>query len=145
MRMLLALVALAPLVVGRPVQTVAQQYQVIVNAGNPVSELPASEVDKLFQRRRSSWDHGGSVVPIDLPEDSPVRSAFSQDVYGKSVAAIKAYWQRQIFSGRGVPPVVKANDAEVIAMVQSDPGAIGYVSSGARLGTGVKALRIAGR
>jgi len=33
-----------------------------------------------------------------------IRVAFSKSVHGKSVGAVRAFWQQQIFSGRDVPP-----------------------------------------
>jgi len=43
---------------------------------------------------------------------------------------VKSYWQQQIFSGRDVPPVEKSSDAQVVAFVKQNPGAIGYVAEG---------------
>ena len=53
---------------------------------------------------------------------------FSKSIHGKTAAAVKSYWNQQIFSGREVPPVEKKSDAEVLSFVRSTPGAIGYVS-----------------
>ena len=49
------------------------------------------------------------------------------------MSAVANYWQRQIFSGRGTPPPIKESDAEVIAFVAANPGAIGYVSADAEV------------
>jgi hypothetical protein len=49
------------------------------------------------------------------------------------VAAIKAYWQQRIFSGRGVPPPELGTDAHVVAYVLKYDGAVGYVSAAAEL------------
>ena len=56
-------------------------------------------------------------------------------------AAIAAYWNALIFSGRELPPLEKATDADVIAYVRATPGAIGYVSAGADI-AGVKLLAV---
>jgi hypothetical protein len=66
-------------------------------------------------------------------------------VHGKSVTAIKTYWQQQVFSGRDVPPVERPGDAEVVAYVRENVNAIGYVSAGAPLARGVKAVTIVAR
>lgn len=121
--------------------TQAQQvgYRVIVHPDNPTTALSAKDVSSYLLKRKSRWEHGVTVNPIDLGPDSEVRKAFSKDVHGRSVSSIKSYWQRQIFSGREVPPPEVTSDAEVIAHVKSNPGAIGYVSASARL-DGVKVL-----
>ena len=119
-------------------------YRIVVHAGNPVAQLTRAEAGKLFLKKTRVWSDGLPVEPVDLAESSAIRKAFSSEVVGKDVAAVRSYWQQQLFTGRGVPPVVKANDAEVVAFVASHPGAIGYVSAGAALPDGVKAVRIGG-
>ena len=57
------------------------------------------------------------------------------------ISAIESYWRQQIYSGRGVPPPVKATDADVVAFVAANPGGIGYVSAAADT-AGVKVVEI---
>ena len=122
----------------------AQQgaYKVIVNAGQATSSVTASQLSQLFLKQETRWDDGQTVVPVDLPTTSPVRERFSQEVHDRPAAAVRVYWQRMIFSGRSVPPVEKASDAEVIAYVAANANAIGYVSANARTGDGVKVLSV---
>jgi len=122
----------------------AQQggYVVIVNEANDVAALRADEVSKIFLRKAHRWPNGNDVIPVDLPESAPAREAFSAAVHGKSVGAVRAYWQQQIFSGRAVPPTEKGSDDQVVSFVRSTPGAIGYVSAGAPLGVGVKRVQV---
>ena len=63
-------------------------------------------------------------------------------VHGKKVSSVKSYWQTMIFSGRATPPPELDSDRQVLDYVRGKPGAIGYVSAGATLGNGVKALRV---
>ncbi|HEX2717641.1 MAG TPA: hypothetical protein VHM67_08150 [Gemmatimonadaceae bacterium] len=116
-------------------------YKVIVNAQNPVTSLPRAKVAKLFLRR-ATWPSGAAVQPCDLPEKSPVRVEFTKVVHGKSVIAVKSFWQQQIFAGRDVPPPEKTADAEVIAFVLANPGAIAYVSAPTPLPNGVRAIEV---
>ena len=60
-----------------------------------------------------------------------MRGSFSKAIHGKSVSAVKAYWQQRVFSGRDVPPLEKDSDASVVNYVRNNPGAIGYVSENA--------------
>jgi ABC-type phosphate transport system substrate-binding protein len=120
----------------------AAAFRVIVNASSPVSTMPKADVSRLFMKRVVAWKHGGKVVPLDLGEASAARKAFSRAVLGKDVAAVKGYWQQLIFTGRGVPPVEKSSEAEVVAYVAANPAAIGYVSAATALGARVKVLQI---
>lgn len=116
-------------------------YVAIVNEANGVTSLNAAELSKMFLGKTPRWPSGMTVVPVDLAQ-AGAREAFSQAVHHKSVAAVRAYWQQQIFSGRGVPPVEKASNDEVLDFVRATPGAVGYVAAGTPLGAGVKAIQV---
>jgi hypothetical protein len=119
----------------------ADGFEVVFNAANPVTSLPAAEVSRMFLHKALRWPGGGRVVPIDLPEDAPARDAFSRAVHGRRTSAIKGYWQALIFSGRDLPPPEK-DTGELLGLVRSDVGAIGYVAPGTNLGEGVRVLKI---
>ncbi len=106
----------------------SQNYKVIVNSKNPVSSINKKELSQIFYKKKKKWDNGQIIVPIDLIASSPVRAEFSATIHGKSVAAIRNYWQQAAFTGAGIAPVEKSSDDEVIAYVKSHPGAIGYIS-----------------
>jgi len=120
------------------------RFKIVVNAGNPVSSLTAAEASRLFLKKTVRWSSGEAVYPVDLPEASSVRAAFSEAIHDRPVAAIKVYWQRQIFAGQGVPPVEMTSDREVLEYVASTTGAIGYVSADAPVGDGVKIVPVRG-
>ena len=120
----------------------APTYQVVVNASNPVTEIARTEVSRWFLKQATKWPDGKVVVPLDQSSRSEVRAAFSTGVHKQSLQAIETYWQKQIFSGRTVPPFVKVGDAEVMAYVASNAAAIGYVSGAATLNPGVKVVKI---
>ena len=119
----------------------AAGLKVIVNNAVQVDGLSKRETSDLFLKKTPRWTNGVAVVAIDQSDRSPVREEFSKTVHGKPAAAIKSYWQQQIFSGRDVPPVEKASDSEVVAAVRANPGAVGYVD-GAADTAGVKVVPI---
>ena len=119
-----------------------QGFVVIVHPSNPVSSQSADELSRIFLKKTAKWENGARVEPVDLAASSAVRARFSQSVHGKGTAAISAYWQKMIFSGREVPPAELGTAAEVIAFVASHRGGVGYVAEGTALGEGVKAIRI---
>jgi len=122
-------------------QSLAQSYKVIVNKDSSVSSLTKDQISKLFLKKVTRFTDGTSALPVDLVSDNSIRQAFSEDIHGQSVASVRKYWQKQIFSGRGVPPAEKPTDREVIAYVEANPGAIGYVSASAVTGD-VKEINI---
>ena len=109
----------------------AASYKVIANNSVPANSLSRKAASDLFLKKTTKWENGSAVTPVDQLDSSNVREGFSKGVHGKTAAAVKSYWNQQIFSGRDVPPVEKKSDAEVLSFVRSTPGAVGYVSEGA--------------
>jgi ABC-type phosphate transport system substrate-binding protein len=120
-----------------------QDFVLIVNAANPVSSVTREELGKIFLKKTAKWGDGARAEPVDLGAGSPVRARFSQSVHGKETSAVKAYWQKMIFSGREIPPPELGSAAEVVSFVGSKRGGVGYVPEGTELGERVKRVRLA--
>jgi ABC-type phosphate transport system substrate-binding protein len=116
-------------------------FHIIVNAANPVSALSRIEVSRLLLKKTTRWENGRVVEPADLAEAAPAREAMSEAVHRRGPAAIKSYWQQQIFSGADVPPPEFSSDSDVVAYVKARAGGIGYVSA-VPADPGVKVLRL---
>ncbi len=117
-------------------------FRVIVNAANPVASINRSQLSGLFLKQETSWPDGQVALPVDLGESSPVRADFSRVVLRRPVAAVKSYWNKQIFSGGGVPPIEKSSGEDVVSYVSAFHGAVGYVGLGVSLPAGVKAVKL---
>lgn len=119
-----------------------EAFRVVVNAANPIPRLAKREVARLFLKQSLKWPDAAAAIPVDQSTVSSVRAAFSRAVFGQSVDAVQQYWRIQISEGSAAPPPVKTSDADVIAFVRANPGAIGYVSASANMSAGVRDLRI---
>ena len=136
------IVVLSVLVWTVPAVAADQGFKVVVNVSNSTTEISKESLSTCFMKQTTMWISGLPVVPVDQATNSETRMVFSKEVHGRDVNAIKSFWQRQIFSGKGVPPPEKASDDEVLAFVRANPGAVGYVSFNADIGSGVKVLEI---
>jgi ABC-type phosphate transport system substrate-binding protein len=116
-------------------------FKVVVNTANPIAHLSKDALSKLFLKKATTWQNGHEVIPVDQSERSPIRESFSMQIHGRPVAAIKSYWQQQMFSGRSTPPSTKSSDRELLSFVQQNVDAIGYVSPGVAI-SGVKVVQI---
>ncbi len=67
------------------------------------------------------------IMPLDLPPDSPVRSRFLSRWLSRDEARYTAYWTVRRYVGKGVPPLEVATTADVIRLVSTKPGAVGYI------------------
>lgn len=117
-------------------------FRVIVHRSNPLVSITRAELSAIYMKRSRSWNGGREVVPVDQRAGSPVREHFSRAVHGKNVAYVTRYWQRVIFSGRGIPPRQLQNDAAVLALVSSSRDAIGYIAGDVPPGDGVRVLPV---
>lgn len=124
-----------------PAQDVA--FLVVVHESNPVSSMSKVDVSRMFLKKTTHWESGFKVKPVDQAASSAVRESFSKAILNREVRAIKAYWQKLLFSGRAAPPPELNSDREILEYVRNNTGAIGYVSAAAALGSEVKRLTLA--
>jgi hypothetical protein len=103
-------------------------YRVIVNPKNPATSLERTFLQDAFLKKTQRWPNQGVIQPVDLAPTSSARSSFTQQVLGRSVAAVRAYWQQRIFSGRDVPPPELTNDQRAVEYVLKHEEAVAYVS-----------------
>ena len=106
---------------------------VIVNPGNPVSDLRIEQVRDIYAGVIYNWsDLGGENANIHIitrEEGSGTRSAFESLVMDQSEITPKA--------------IVQGSNGAVRQLVSSDPNSIGFISLGLVVKT-VKALRLDG-
>jgi ABC-type phosphate transport system substrate-binding protein len=114
-------------------------FRVIVHRSNPESATSVARLQALFMKTTTRWPGGAAVQPVELRGEPPARQEFARRVHGKSLAALKAHWNKLIFSGREVPPLELGSDDEIVAYVKANEGAIGVVS-GAASTAGTKVL-----
>ncbi|UAL41512.1 phosphate ABC transporter substrate-binding protein [Shewanella inventionis] len=116
MRTLLSVLALS-------ISTIISAQAAVVVIGNPAAgDLSASDAKKAFLGKGDS-----SVAVYELEEGNATRSEFHQAVTGKSDAQLKAFWSKQVFTGKGNPPATVPNAAAMKSAVASSPNAIGYI------------------
>ena len=119
----------------------AQEYKVIVNKANPVTQLTKKQVSNYFLKKQKKWPDKSNVIPVDLSSKSSVRASFSRDIHKKSTSQVRAFWQQSIFAGKATPPRELPDDAAVVSYIKKFKGAIGYISSKANT-DGVKVIII---
>lgn len=117
-------------------------FSVVVHPSNPTASITRAELSAIYMRRKRRWGDGRAIVPVDQPAAARVRQRFSRAIHGKNVAYVTRYWQRLIFSGRGIPPRQLQNDAAVLEFVRSHRQATGYIARETPPGDGVKVIPV---
>lgn len=94
---------------------------VIVNPKNMVTRMPAAQAAQYFLGKSTV------LTPVDLSENSRLRSDFYLKIAGKDQDQVKAIWSKIVFTGKGFPPKEYNTSAEVKKAIAADPVAIGYI------------------
>src|SRR5690349_2999106 len=139
MRIPIALLALVTLAPTSSADDAA--FVVIVNSANQSTQVDRKTLSDIFLKKQTHWKDDRAIQPVDQSRRSSVRRRFSEDALGRSVAAVRTYWNQLVFSGRGVPPPELETDGDVVRYVASHDGAIGYVSASVDL-KAVKPLQL---
>ena len=100
---------------------------VVTGAKSSSITLSKNQVSDVFLGKVVSLPDGRSATPIDQSETNPLRNEFYLKVTNKSAAQAKAHWAKLYFTGRGVPPRECTDSGDVKKMLNSTPGAIGYI------------------
>ena len=101
---------------------------VIVHPNN-TNALSEEDISRIFLGKRKSFPDGAEAIPIDQIEGSPSRTKFVGSVLKKSDQQIKAYWAQLLFTGKGAPPTIIDNEADVKRLISENPNLIGYINS----------------
>ncbi len=102
---------------------------VIVNPSAKVSEITPKQAKSLFLGKAKKLPDGEKAKVVDQSKSSASREVFLKKVLKKSEKKLKAYWSKQVFSGKASPPKQLDDDAAVKSYVSSTAGAIGYIDS----------------
>ena len=114
------------------------EVAIIGNLAGPDS-ISGNQVRDLYLNRSQALPDGQKATPFELPEGNPVRAQFHDKVTGRNDAQLKAFWSKQVFTGRGQPPAEAAGAAAMKAQVSSTPGSIGYIDE-AEVDSSVKVI-----
>ena len=103
----------------------AAEIVVIVNPANPATAMTPTQASQFFLGKSQMF------VPVDLPENSPIRAEFYKKVCDKDLAEVKAIWSKLVFTGKATAPKEYSSAAEIKKAVAATPNAIGYIDRSA--------------
>jgi len=102
---------------------------VIVHPGNSLEAITKDKLKRIYLGKSKEFPNGLIIAALDQEKESEEKEEFYKKVVGKSLSQVSAYWSRLIFTGKGVPPRVLANDKEIKSWVASHPESIAYINS----------------
>ncbi len=105
-------------------------FAVIVNKGNPVTVLSASEVKLYYLRRiKKRWPViNKNIRPADQKKHSEERAAF-YDLLELTEFQVEQYFVTKQLQNAERPPDKFSTEADMINFVAEEIGAIGYIKA----------------
>jgi hypothetical protein len=110
-------------------QTLSADVALIVHPSHQLDTINVDQASSIFLGKTRTLSDGTEVLPIDQDVAEVPRAEFHKCITGKDEYMYKAYWFRMIFTGKGQPPEAVANDDEMLELISTDPGFIGYVDT----------------
>ncbi len=107
----------------------AAEVVLVASTHSRIPALSSDEAAQLYLGRRTTLEDGTQVSLYDLPT-SAARDRFYTLLTGKNPSQIRAYWSRQVFTGRALPPREASSPADLPSLLLNDPSAIGYLPDG---------------
>jgi hypothetical protein len=110
-----------------PAQDGAATVQVIVSPTLAETTLDRSFLRAVFTMRMRQWPDGSPIRVFVLPDDNPLSDRFYREQLGMYSYVLRNAWDRMVFTGTGFAPTVVRSEQEMLELVRSTPGAIGFV------------------
>ncbi|PID44618.1 MAG: hypothetical protein CSB48_01295 [Proteobacteria bacterium] len=103
---------------------------VIVNPSVHTDSLTLGDLRAIFSLRARQWPGGAKITVVSLNDANPVHRTFLVNTLKMLPHQLRRQWDRYIYAGIGLGPVVVNTQEEMLKVVSSTPDAIGYVEGG---------------
>lgn len=119
------------------------EQKIIVNESVSITAPDWIYLNQIFAMQIRKWPDNTSIHVFTLPSTTELHREFAVKQLKIQAHQLDRIWNRMLFTGTGKAPTVVESEKEMLEMVKSTPGAIGYVSekfpvSGVRLLTGAE-------
>lgn len=105
----------------------AQAGSVIVSSDVRLESVSRQFLLSVFSMRLNYWDDGTPVQVFVFPDDHSVHHTFTKRYLGVFPYQLRNHWDRAVFTGSGSAPVEVADTEQMLEMISSRKGAIGYI------------------
>ena len=111
----------------------AGEIVVVAHPTLPVESLSADELRGIY-KGEVIFVARMKVHPVTYANRVPVFEGFLGSVVGMTPGQYEGYWIKEVFHSGRVPPRKAVSPADVVGIVATEPGAIGYVPAEALRG-----------
>lgn len=90
--------------------------------------LDSVYLNQIFAMQTRKWPDGLAIQVFILPSDSNLHRKFVVNRLQIHAHQLDRIWNRMLFTGTGKAPTVVESEDEMLKVIRTTPGAIGYVS-----------------
>ncbi|KZZ43673.1 hypothetical protein A3765_07780 [Oleiphilus sp. HI0130] len=105
----------------------AQSITVITNAAVDRSELQLKELRAIYTMKKRLWSDGQPIQVYVLTPEQDSHREFCKQVLGVFPRQLQSIWHRLVYSGTGEAPIELNSEQEMLEVISSTKGAIGYI------------------
>ena len=109
----------------------AQDGVFIVNPTVAETSLPAADIKDVLLGNITKWPNAGTAIKLVVLNDDPLYAKIIKDFTQRTPDQFDKFWKKKVFTGTGIMPAQAKTEADLVAYVAANPGAIGYVSKAA--------------
>lgn len=107
----------------------AQSSPMVVITHPEVSQQSVTQrqLRRIFMLKQRSWNDGSPISLIVLSSDNLEHAQFLREQLKMFPYQLEREWNKLIYSGQSAPPIVATDSENMLSLVASTPGAIGYL------------------
>ena len=106
----------------------AEAVEIIAHKGVAVSRLSLANARAIFGMRQVKWPDDSLIRVFVLADQHPLHIALCKEDLNIYPYQLRQSWDRLVYSGMAQAPREVATEEEMLALVATTPGAVGYVS-----------------
>ena len=109
---------------------ISQAVEIIANPSSKTESLSINQARNIFSMRTHNWPDGSPIKVYVLNDDNDLHKQFSKQNLRIYPYKLRRVWDRYTFSGTGQTPTTVASEEEMIEVISTTEGAIGYANKG---------------
>ncbi|MBY6187581.1 hypothetical protein KUV89_13210 [Marinobacter hydrocarbonoclasticus] len=106
-----------------------ETVQVVMNGSVDAKAVSLDQLRAIFSLKQLVWPDGSTVTVVVLPSQHPTHHQFCRAYLGLLPYQLERTWKAARFSMPGDRPVTVATEQEMREVLESTPGAIGYLTA----------------
>ena len=126
-RPLIALLFMIVLGLSTPMAVADPPPTVYVHKDVQEHSISIGALRTIFGMRLRTWNDGSPIRVFVLPDAHPLHIDFCKRSLGIFPHQLRWAWDRLVYSGTGQAPIQVSTEEQMLRMIKTIPGAIGYL------------------